>query len=180
VAGLAHVRENNEPTLDVFVTVKLFVEIGQIANHILRDALYCRVSRIGRGRRSDRECGQYALKEIFRKVRVEDEDRLAIRRCQGQLDAWENDDLLPIQNRLPEVVELVLRGPFDVRKESEIVVIRDRDCVETLLPTRKYQLFGVSLSLHVGNRVSTGPLGIPRSVDLKIAFVEMCALIHIA
>ena len=40
MASLAHVRENGESALNVFVIVELVVEVGQVTDYVLRDTLY--------------------------------------------------------------------------------------------------------------------------------------------
>ena len=43
MALLGDVRENREPTAQVFMTIEFRIQVGQIADYVLRDALHSRM-----------------------------------------------------------------------------------------------------------------------------------------
>ena len=58
------------------------------------------------------------------------------------------------------------------------MMVGDGYGIKSLRPTCPDQLLSVSLPFLLADRVFTTPVEVAGSVDLKIAFVEVCAFVH--
>lgn len=80
--------------------------------------------------------------------------------------------------RCPVGIGFFLSRPAHVRHKEHVVVIRDRDTVDTACSTRAHELCRVGSTLVLRDAGCPGPLEVPWRVNLQVAAMEVCAFIH--
>lgn len=115
-------------------------------------------------------------KKVLWKVCIEEQKGLTWN-PERQFHAGKHDELLFLRQGFSMLVRFVRSGTAHIRDERHIVVICNCDSLKAAFPAGLYEHGCIIPPPIIGNAFGSGPINVSRSMDLKIAVVEMCPFV---
>ncbi|ANW03174.1 hypothetical protein LMTR13_26595 [Bradyrhizobium icense] len=100
------------------------------------------------------------------------------RNAERQLHSGENDETLLLRQGRSALIGFFVGGTANVFDKHHVVVIGNRNPLQTAQATGLDKLVGVRLTLVVGDGPAARPILVTRRMHLQIATVEMRSLVH--
>jgi hypothetical protein len=118
--------------------------------------------------------------EVFeRQISVKNQKNLAGRNANRQFHAGKYHHLQVIGNHLAVRPSFFGGGFLDVREKANIMMVGDRNRMQSLLTARTYERGCVFVPLICSYWTIASPIAIARAVNLEVAAMEVGAFVHL-